>query len=237
MVHGVKRRPLALCLVGATILAASPAQADGAHTSPGTTGAENPTLRNVSPERRNGLTLGASGGVAFAGSSGYPNNPRFIGNPDFYSSSPLLVGWSSSLFAMGAFNDYVSFGPTFSIATFESADWKSTGFGVGFRAEVFPLVHLVPALADAAIYGQAGFGVTELRAKGPYPTADGNQSFVGIGLHHEWRLTRLLGGHASAGPYVEYNAIYTPSVERHWASAGLRVVFYAGAVKLDHAQR
>ena len=233
MLHRVTRSPLTLVLVGAAILvAATPAQAAGTPDRP-----EDPTLRDVTPERRNGLTLGASGGVAFAGSSGYPNSPRFFGNPDFYSSSPLLVGWSSSFFAMGAFNDYVSFGPMFTIATFESADWKSTGFGAGFRGEVFPLVNLVPALADAAIYGQAGFGLTELRAKGPYPTADGAQSFLGIGLHHEWRLARLLGGHASAGPYVEYNAIYTPSVERHWASAGLRVVFYAGGVKLDSGRR
>ena len=237
MLQRVKRPSLAFCLVGTAILASgAPARADGAQQSPSAAGPEDPTQRSVSPERRNGLALGAAGGVALAGSSGYPNNPKYFENPDFYSSSPLLVGWSASVFAMGAFNDYVSFGPTFSIATFESPKWKSTGFAVGFRAEVFPLVHLVPTLADTAVYGQAGFGVTELRAKGPYPTADGAQSFLGIGLQHEWRLGRLLGGHASAGPYVEYNAIYTPAVERHWASGGLRVVFYSGDVKLDHAR-
>ncbi len=235
MVRHVKRVPLALCSLGATAIlaAATPAQADGAHRSPGT--AEDAAQRSVSSERRNGLVLGASGGVAFAGASGYPNSPGFFGNSDFYSSSPLLVGWSSSFFAMGAFNDYVSFGPMLTIATFESEHWKSTGWGAGFRAEVFPLVDLLPALADASIYGQAGFGATELRAKGPYPTSDGAQSFLGVGLHHEWRLARLLGGHASAGPYIEYDAIYTPSIERHWATAGLRVVFYGGSVKLDHA--
>lgn len=204
-----------------------------AQITPRATGPEDPTLRAVHPERRNGLTFGAAGGIAFAGSSGYPNSARFFGNPDYYSSSPLLVGWSSSYFLMGAFNDYVSFGPMFTIAQFESAAWKSTGFGAGFRGEVFPLVKLVPALADAAIYGQAGFGQTELRAKGPYPTAEGSQSFLGIGVHHEWRLTKLLGGHASAGPYLEYDAIISQPVERHWLSAGLRVVWYGGGVQLD----
>lgn len=195
--------------------------------------AEDPVLRPISPERRNGIAFGASGGIALAGSSGYPNSPRFLGNSDYYSSSPLLVGWSSSFFMIGAFNDYVSFGPMFTVAEFESEKWKSTGWGAGFRAEVFPLVRLVPALADAAIYSQLGFGMTELRAKGPYPTADGSQSFLGIGLHHEWRLGRLLGGHAAAGPYVEYDAIYSTSVERHWATAGLRVVWYGSRVALD----
>ncbi len=196
-------------------------------------GADDPVLRPISSERRNGITFGASGGIAFAGASGHPNSARFENDPDFYSSSPLLVGWSSSFFAMGAFNDYFSFGPMLTVAEFESPKWKSTGWGAGFRGEVFPLVKLVPSLADAAIYAQLGFGATELRAKGPYPTADGAQSFLGIGLHHEWRLGRLLGGHAAAGPYVEYDAIYAPSAERHWATAGIRVVWYGGGVALD----
>ncbi|HVH48091.1 MAG TPA: hypothetical protein VM925_37415 [Labilithrix sp.] len=196
-------------------------------------GAEDPLLRSVSAERRNGLTVGVAAGPALAGASGYPNSAKLIGNPDFHASSPLLGGWSSSYFLMGALSDYLSFGPMVTIATFESDKWKSTGFGGGFRAEVFPLVSVLPALADLAVYGQAGIGATELRAKGPYPTADGVQSFLGIGLHHEWRLARLLGGHAAAGPYIEYDAIWAPSIERHWATAGLRLAWYGGGVKLD----
>ena len=136
-------------------------------------------------------------------------------------------------FLMGALSDYVSFGPTVAIATFESDAWKSTGWAAGFRGEVYPFVKLVPLLADTAVFGQVGFGTTALRAKGPYPSSDGSQSFFGIGVQHEWRLGRLLGGHASAGPYLEYDAIRAPSIERHWASAGLRVVFYGGGVQLD----
>jgi hypothetical protein len=190
-------------------------------------------FRPVSPARRNGLVLGASGGVALAGASGTPNGARFLDDPAYYSSSPLLVGWSSSYFLMGALTDYLSFGPMVTIAELESPRWKSTGWGAGFRGEVFPLVKLVPALADAAVYAQLGFGATELRAKGPYPTADGAQSFLGVGLHHEWRLGRALGGHAAAGPYVEYDAIRSPSAERHWATAGLRLVWYGGGVSAD----
>jgi hypothetical protein len=220
-----------MCLLAAVTAATTEARAELDTRPPS---ADDPVLRPVAPERRNGLTFGASGGVAFAGASGYPNSARFFGNPAYHSSSPLLVGWSSSYFVMAAFNDYVSFGPMFTIATFESDQWKSTGWGAGFRAEVFPLVKAMPLLADAAIYTQLGFGITELRAKGPYPTAEGSQSFLGIGIHHEWRLGRLLGGHASAGPYVEYDAIRSTSAERHWATTGLRIVWYGGGVKLDH---
>jgi hypothetical protein len=192
-----------------------------------------PVADPVPLERRNGLVLGASGGIAFAGSSGYPNNARLIGNPAFFSSSPLLAGWSGSFFLMGALTDYVSFGPMFNVATFESDTWKSTGWGAGVRTEVFPFVSLVPKLADLAAYGQLGVGSTELRSKGPFPHADGTQSFFGIGVTHEWRLGRLLGGHAAAGPHVEYDLIRSESIERHWLTAGVRVVWYGGSVRLD----
>lgn len=199
--------------------------------------AEESLFRPVSHDRRYGVVLGVSGGGALAGSSGNPSDPKLENDPSFYASSPLLGGWSTSYFLLGALSDYVSVGPTVTIATFESSQWKSTGFGVGLRAELFPFVAAVPALADLALYGQAGIGSTELRAKGPYPSAGNTASFLGLGLHHEWRLARLLGGHAAAGPYFEYDVIPTPTVERHWASVGLRVVWYGGSVKLDESGR
>ena len=101
------------------------------------------------------------------------------------------------------------------------------------RAEIFPLLRLVPTLADTSIYGQAGVGSTELQAKGAFPSADGTQSFAGLGLHHEFRLFKLLGGHFAGGPYVEYDAIFAPGAERHWATIGLRVAWYGGTVGLD----
>jgi hypothetical protein len=177
--------------------------------------------------------LGVAPGLAFGAGSGYPNNANLIGNPDFYSSSPLLVGRSTTIFVLGAFTDYVSFGPMVNIATFETPSWRSTGFGVGFRAEAFPLLRLVPSLADTSIYGQVGVGASELQAKGAYPSAEGVQSFAGIGLHHEFRLFRMLGGHLSGGPYVEYDATFAQSAERHWASLGLRVAWYGGTVTAD----
>jgi hypothetical protein len=135
---------------------------------------------------------------------------------------------------MGAITDYLTFGPTLTLATFESSEWKSTGVGVGFRGEVYPLISLVPAFADTAVFAQLGIGSSTLRAKGPYPDADGTQSFFGFGLQHEWRLGTMLGGHAAAGPMVEYDLINAESIERHWLTVGLRVVWYGGQVKLDH---
>jgi hypothetical protein len=231
------RRARFIVVVGALDICALACREARADSLTATPEANDPSMRSFTPERRNGAALGVSGGIAFAGASGYPNNARLVGNPDFYSSSPLLVGWSTSAFLLGALNDYVSFGPLFNIAQFESALWKSTGWALGFRGEFFPLVNLYPALADTAIYGQLGFGTTELRAKGPYPTADGTQQFLGIGVHHEFRLGRFLGGHGAWGPHVEYDVIRSDSAERHWLTAGVRVVWYGGHVLNDGPTR
>lgn len=209
------------------------ARADAATGTTREPGAEDPTMRPVVPERRAGLVVGAAVGVGFSGASGYPNEARLIGDPAYYSQSPLLVGYSTTYFLMGALTDWVSFGPAVTIAGAETSEWKSTAFGIGFRAEIFPLYRLVPRLADTAIYLQGGVGTSDLEAKGPYPTADGTQAFVSAGLHHEFRLAKLLGGHASAGPYVEYDAVYASAAERHWAAVGLRLAFYGGSVVAD----
>jgi hypothetical protein len=195
---------------------------------------EDPTFRRVEPERRNGVVLGFQTGVGFGGARGYPNSPRLIGDPAYYSSTPLMVGSSSSIFLMGALADWVSFGPMVSWATFENDKWRSTGFGVGFRLETFPLVSLAPALADTSLYTQLGIGSTELRTKAPgYPDADGTQSFLGVGVHHEFRLVKLLGGHLAMGPHVEYDVIRSESITRNWLTVGLRFAWYGGTVKAD----
>jgi hypothetical protein len=195
--------------------------------------ADDPTLRPLTHERRAGVVLGAAVGVGFAGASGYPNNARLIGDPAYYSQSSMMVGVSQSYFLLGALTDYLNFGPLLNVATFENERWRSTGFGLGFRGEVFPLYRLYPRLADTAVYAQLGFGRAALRAEGPYPTSDGAQSFFGAGVHHELRLGKLLGGHASAGPYVEYNAVRSLPSERHWLSFGVRLVWYGGTVGAD----
>lgn len=222
-----------LVALAALVAFAPEARADGLTATPD---ANDPAMRPIVPERRNGVVLGAAGGIGFAGASGYPNNAKLLNDPDYYSQSPLLVGWHASFFLMGAPTDYLSFGPMMTVATFESASWKSVGYALGFRAEAYPLLKLVPALADASLYGQLGFGTTELRAKGPYPSADGSQAFFGIGIHQEFRLVKMLRGHAAVGPFIEYDAIRSESAERHWLSAGIRVAWYGGTVGLDRTR-
>ena len=236
MLVGQARYAIAFAVTTASATAASAlAAGDARADSPSSVApsAEEPGMQSIAAERRSGLVLGIAPGVGFAGASGYPNSSKVIGNPDFYSESPLMVGGSFSLLVMGAITDYLTFGAVLTNARFETEKWKSTGFGFGFRAEVFPLVRAFPTLADTAIYGQAGIGATELQAKGPFPSADGTQSFLGLGVHHEFRFFKMLGGHVSGGPFVEYNAIFSDPAERHWLSVGFRLSFYGGTVAAD----
>jgi len=188
-----------------------------------------PSLATPS-ERRGGVVLGLSAGGGIAGSSGYPNGASKIGDPAFYSSSDLMAGGGSSLFVMGALTDYLNFGLWFGQARFASSRWQSTGVGGGFRIEAFPLLSLVPILADLAVFTQLGIGSTTLHTKlpGNYPDADGAQSYLGAGAFYEWSLFKALGGHVSGGPSIEYDVITTPSIERHGALLGLRAAFYGG---------
>lgn len=212
--------PIALVL---TCLPLWPALAPAAPAA-----AESAASLDKPAERRSGVVLGTSVGLGLAGSSGYPNDSTKINNPDFYSRSNLLVGPQTSIFFMGALADYLNFGFMVSFSTMHSDSWRSTGGGVGFRLEVFPLYHLVPTLKDLGVQTQLGVGFTSLQANGNYPGADGTQSFLGLGAFYEWKLAKLLGGHVAGGPTVEYDAIVAQSIERHTGMIGARLVFYGG---------
>ena len=185
---------------------------------------------NAAPKRRSGIVLGFSFGLGLAASSGYPNDSSKLGNPAYYSSTQPLPGSGESFFVMGALADYLNFGFWASVGHYGSSDWSSKGGGGGFRVEAFPLFSLAPRLRDLALFSQFGIGTAQLNFKGPgsFPEATGVQSILGIGTFYEWRLFDMIGGHVSAGPSLEYDAIFAPSIERHGFLAGGRLVFYGG---------
>jgi hypothetical protein len=182
-----------------------------------------------SRQYRAGVVLGISLGGGIAGASGYPNNQLEIGDPTYYSASGPMGGTSTSLFVMGALSDYVSVGFFFLHGSFGNGNWRSSGDGGGLRLEGFPLVGLVPALHGLGVLAHFGFGSGSLTAVAPgYPGSDGTQSFGGAGLFHEWAFGHTLGGHLAAGPSLEYDAIWSPSFERHGLVASVRLAFYGG---------
>jgi hypothetical protein len=77
---------------------------------------------------------------------------------------------------------------------------------------------------------QFGVGSAKLMTKlpGHYPSADGVQSFLGLGAFYEWSIAKAIGGHFAGGPSVEYDVITAQSIGRNAFVAGGRFVFYGG---------
>ena len=74
-----------------------------------------------------------------------------------------------------------------------------------------------------------GIGSGHLTSTTPgLPNSQGTQSFLGVGVLHEWSFGHVLGGHLGAGPALEYDAIWSTPFERHGLIASARLVFYGG---------
>jgi hypothetical protein len=226
-----ERSAVAVAVAGAVFLlfaVVMPRPALAQITQTGTTERASSPEMNVRTDR-SGLVVEVLVGAGVAGASGYPNNSDQIGDPNYYSSSNLLVGTGSALFVGGAFADYLNFGVWLGSQKFHSKDWRSTGGGGGFRLEVFPLFVLVPSLKNLGLEAQFGIGGASLQAQGGnYPEASGTQSFLGIGAFYEIPLFKALGGHGTIGPSFEYDNIFTQSVDRGSSLLGVRLAFYGG---------
>jgi hypothetical protein len=219
-------RVVGAALLTALALAAPPARAQFTQT-----GDANHAANAEMDKRtlRSGLVVGVIVGFGVAGASGYPNSYSEIGDPNYYSSSNLMVGSGSALFIGGALADWVNFGFWFGSQKFKSHDWQSTGGGGGFRVEMFPLVYAVPALKNLGVEGQFGIGGTSLQALGgDYPKASGTESFLGVGGFYEATIFHALGGHGVLGPELEYDNIYSTAIARGSGILGLRFAFYGG---------
>ncbi len=186
--------------------------------------------QNKKSRLRDGVVLGGSLQGGFAGASGYPNDPKAIGNRDYYSSSGLLYGYSITPTVMGALTDYLNFGFMLNFANHASSNWESFAVGVGVRLEVFPLyTRMVSKAKNFGLFAQGGVGVSKLHATaGGYPDADAAQSYLGAGAFYEWHLFKILGGHVAAGPTAQFDTVFSRDYERHGLNVGLRSVWYGG---------
>jgi hypothetical protein len=182
------------------------------------------------PKHRHGLVLGTAIGYGPLGASGYPNNSTEIGDPNYYGASGMMIGGGNSVLVMGALTDYVNFGLWFGRQSAQNGYWKESGGAGGFRVEGFPLFYVVPKLRDLGVFSQFGIGSATLDEKNStYVGAKGIQSYLGAGVFYEWTAFRLFGGHVALGPNVEYDTIWSRSIESNGLLFGIRVVWYGGS--------
>lgn len=177
-------------------------------------------------ERRDGVVLGTSVGFALGQGSGYPNSSQKIDVDRYYGRTGAITGVPVDVFAMMAITDYLNFGGFFHYAELDGGRWSSSGYGVGVRADAFPLLRVSPRLADLGVFARLGIGGTKIRAQGDYEALDGTQSFLGAGAFYEIAVLRALGGHLTAAPTAQVDWITSISADRAAASLGLRLAVY-----------
>jgi len=179
-------------------------------------------------ERRSGLVVGGTGLFAAGTAAGYPNQASEIGDPTYYGAGGAMAGGGATGFVMGALADTFNFGLFFGYTLVQNDNWSSEGLGGGFRLEAFPFFVLVPKLRDLGFFAQFGIGSANLEPQhGTYPGANGIQTYISVGVFHEWTLGKLKHGRFTLAPSVEYDYVGARSIDRHTLGVGLRIAFYS----------
>lgn len=184
-------------------------------------------------ERRSGIVFGLSAGLfGLGGASGTPNSASKIHDSRYYSSSGLMLGNSFTLFIMGALADPLSVGFFFNGQGFSNGDYKAAGSGFGLRVDLYPFAafkQFKPYLKDMAVTSEFGIGGTLLTPKNTDTVlAQGTQSFLSTGFLYDMKVARLLGGHLSLGPELDYQVITSTSAEQHGFSLAFRIALNGG---------
>lgn len=181
------------------------------------------------PRLRGGAVPFVSFGPGLSKAQGYPNNPTFIDDPRYYSSSDTLTGTSLSLGVLGALTDWLNIGFGMTFGSYKSNLWESNNGGIGLRLEAFPLVHAFPTLENLGFYSHLGLGYGRVAVRLPgKPDADGTESYFALGAFHEWSVAKMLGGHLALGPQLEFDYVDARSFDQQVAWLGLRVAYYGG---------
>jgi hypothetical protein len=173
---------------------------------------------------RRGLFLGGSLGFGLGYGSGYPNDAKYIDNEDYRGATGLMPGYGWNVMVLGAISPLLNVGFWGGTSAFESSAWRSRASGGGFRAEVFPFGAYVPELKNLALYGQVGLGSTKSKflKEGNYAPLEGTQSFVALGVFHEFRFAKVL----TLAPDARYEAVVTRAGAHAALILGIRIGGY-----------
>ncbi|MEO8875761.1 MAG: hypothetical protein ABI461_09260 [Polyangiaceae bacterium] len=185
-------------------------------------------------ERRSGAVFGTSVGLFGLGSaSGTPNNANQYRDSRYYSSSGPMLGNSFSLFIEGALADPLSVGFIFYGAGYQNGDFKASASGLGLRLDLYPFAVckcFKPFMRDLGLVEEFGIGGVQLTPKNDDKKilAEGTQTFINTGFFYDMKVAKLLGGHLSLGPEIDYTVVSTTTAEAHGLGVAFRVAFNGG---------
>jgi hypothetical protein len=183
-------------------------------------------------ERRSGIVFGTMFGFGVGSASGTPNSANDLNDPNYYTASGPAFGSDFSLFLMGALADPISVGFFFAGVGFSNKDVQTSGSAFGLRVDLFPLACkcVKPFFRDIGLASQFGIGGMKMTPKNNVNAtlANGTQSFIGEGIFYDAKVVRVLGGHLSMGPELDYTVITSTAAEQHGATISLRIAFNGG---------
>lgn len=191
--------------------------------------AEPPPDPNAAPAvrtRRGGFTAGLALGPLVGAASGYPNDLKAIGRPEFLSETGVSGGGAGTAWIGVTFNDYLSFGLAGYGGAMVGAQHLTTFNAFAFRLEGYPAFALGGPLRDFGLSLESGLGfaTTTLSDGGAKVIESGAASRVGLGAFYE--LVRL--GKFTMGPFASADLMWSPSSFRHATWLGWRTSFCIG---------
>jgi hypothetical protein len=211
---------LARAALGPTLLAASLVASPGALANDYT----DEPFETPAPERRFGLSLGVSGGVALSSVSGFPDEASKIGVAEFEASTGLVPTSGGALWIGGSPTDWLSLGIGMVGASSSGNGLSGSGGTVQVRIEAFPLFYRGGTWQDLGVLLAFGTGGYELKRGAETVGLGSGTSSVGVGAFYEpIRLWQV-----SMGPQLEYSLQFSDALTSHLLILGWRTAFYSG---------
>lgn len=174
--------------------------------------------------RRDGFTVGISGGLALASASGYRNDVTEIGLPEFEEGTGAAVSAGGAFWLGGSLADWLSIAIGVQRTNFSGNGLDAAGAGLHARIELFPLFYRGGAWQDAGVSAFAGTGNVDVKRGNETVAAGEGTSLVGAGVFFEpWRFWQF-----STGPELFYTHQFARSMSAHLLVVGWRLAFYRG---------
>lgn len=181
-------------------------------------------LSNAPAQRRSDVTIGAELGPIGAAAAGYPNEIGKLDNPEYRASTGFGLGQRASLWLGGALRDWFTFGIGIDAVKFQHNGYISQSSGFIFRVEAYPAFAEGGVWRDLGLAADFGLAAMKLTKDGTDSADGGSMSLVGLGAFWEtWRP-----GSFAIGPSLEYQYLFSPSMQAHSVLLGFRFAFYGG---------
>lgn len=188
---------------------------------------EEPEWERKPAERRSGFTFGILAIAGLGQASGYPLDLKKVGRERYYTQSDVSIAGSGTAWIGGALTDWITVGLGLNGSSIGDSDLSGGAGGALVRVEAFPLYWLGGFYRELGVMldGGASLAVFSDPEDDSTRIHGGASSFVGGGVFYEG----LRFWHASTGPCLYANYMWSDTVRYGNIGLGMRFVLYSGS--------